>query len=171
MFIDEAGSNISMTRDRARSKRGTRAVEAVPRNRGTVTTIIGALTVDGLEAVMTVEGGTDRNVFIAFVEQVLLPILRPGDLVVMDNLAAHKTKEVRELLASVGASPVWLPPYSPELNPIELAWAKVKDFLKTCKARTREALDLCVGMAAEWVVTPAEAQAWIRHCGYGAQLD
>jgi len=168
VFIDECGSNTAMTREHAWAQRGSRAHEAVPRNRGTVTTIIGALTVDGLEAAMTIEGGTSGEVFAAFVEHVLIPVLKPGDLVVMDNLAAHKTALVRELLRSAGARPVWLPPYSPEMNPIELAWAKLKAFIKDCKARSVQALELCVAMAMKWLITPDEAQAWIRHCGYPA---
>jgi len=165
VFIDEAGSTISMTRTHGRASRGARVHDHVPRNRGTVTTMIGGLTVDGLVALMTVEGGTTGDVFVAFIEKVLLPELRRGDLVVMDNLGAHKDKRVRGLLASVGAYPVYLPPYSPDLNPIELTWAWVKDWLKSAKARTRDALDNCLAWAID-CITPEMARNWFQHCGY-----
>lgn len=158
-----------MTREYAWAPRGARAEDAVPRNRGTVTTLIGALTTDGLIAMMTIEGGTSGDVFVVYVEKVLLPELRPGDLVVMDNLGAHKDVRVKPLIESVGARVVYQPPYSPDLNPIELAWSKVKWWLRMAKARTREALDLAVAMVMD-MVTPEDAVAWFRHCGYVNQL-
>ena len=170
VFIDEAGSHIAMSREYAWAPRGARASDAVPRNRGTVTTIIGALTVDGLTAVMTLEGGTSGDVFAAYVEKVLLPELLPGDLVVMDNLGAHKDVRIRPLIESAGARVVYQPPYSPDLNPIELAWSKLKWWLRMAKARTHEALDTAIAMALEGVITSEDAVAWFRHCGYGAQL-
>ena len=156
-----------MTRTHARAPRGKRTAEAVPRNRGTVTTILGALTVDGLQATMTVEGGTDGNVFVAYVEHVLLPILCDGDLVVMDNAAAHKDPRVKTLLATVGARPLYIPPYSPDLNPIELAWSKLKTHLRTVKARTVAALNDAIADAMR-LITPHDAVGWFRHCGYAA---
>lgn len=154
-----------MTRTHARAPRGKRTSEAVPRNRGNVTTIIAALTVDGLEAAMTIEGGTDSEVFVAYIEKVLLPTLCIGDLVVMDNAAAHKDIRVKTLLATVGATPLYVPPYSPDLNPIELAWSKLKDFLRTTRARTVVALTdaIAAGMRQ---ITSEDASGWIRHCGY-----
>ena len=137
----------------------------MPRNRGSVTTIIAALTVDGLQAAMTIEGGTDQEVFVAYVEQVLLPILCIGGLVVMDNAAAHKDPRVRLLLESVGAKPLYVPPYSPDLNPIELAWSKLKDLLRAAKARTVDALNIAIA-AGMREITPEDAAAWIEHCGY-----
>jgi transposase len=167
-FIDEAGSTVAMTREYARTTRGQRAHDDVPRNRGTVTTIIGALTLEGLRAVMTVDGGTSSEVFDAYVEQVLLPELQPGDVVVWDNLGAHKIKAVRERLASAGVQLKFLPPYSPDLNPIELAWSKLKTLLRSAKARTRETLDDAIVQAMS-LITSGDAAGWFRHCGYVAQ--
>lgn len=168
MFIDEAGSTIAMTRDYGRAPRGKRTSDSAPRNRGTVTTILGALTLAGLEATMTVEGGTDGDVYVAFLEEVLAPKLQEGDLVVMDNAGAHKDPRVREVLARYGAKAVYLPPYSPDLNPIEMAWSKLKSFLRTAKARTIEALNLAIAMGME-IITPDDAVGWFRHCGYSGQ--
>jgi len=167
VFIDESGSTISMTRTHARSPRGVRTSEAVPRNRGPVTTIIGALTTNGLEATMTIEGGTDGDVFCAYLDEVLGGILRPDDLVVMDNAGAHKDPRVARILQRYGAKPVYLPPYSPELNPIELAWSKVKDLLRAAKVRTIAELNAAINTAMRAVST-ADASGWFAHCGYFA---
>lgn len=163
--IDEAGSTIAMTRDRAWAPRGEGIEDVIPRNRGRVTTMIGALTLDGLTAMMTVEGGTDADVFEAYVEHVLVPELQLGDIVMLDNLGAHKTRRVRDLVEAAGARLWFTPPYSPEFNPIELAWSKLKAFLKTAKARTRQALDTAIAMAMD-LITPGDAQAWFRHSGF-----
>jgi len=165
VFIDESGSTIAMTRTHARAPRGERTSEAVPRNRGTVTTILGALTVDGLQATMTLQGGTDGDVFAAYVEHVLLPILCIGDLVVLDNAGAHKDPRVAALLTAAGAKALYLPPYSPDLNPIELAWAKLKAHLRAVKARTLEQLNDAIAAAMK-LITPDDAVGWFRHCGY-----
>jgi len=114
---------------------------------------------------MTIEGGTDGDVIVAFAREVLVPVLRPGDLVVLDNAGAHRDPRMREAIEGAGARVVFLPPYSPELNPIELAWSKLKAFLKTAKARTRESLMIATAMAIE-MITPGDAAAWFRHCGY-----
>lgn len=159
-----------MTRAHARAPIGQRTSEAVPRNRGAVTTIIGALTVTGLEATMTIEGGTDGDVFCAFIEQVLGPVLLPGDLVVMDNAGAHQDPRVAPLLATFGARPVYLPPYSPHLNPIELAWSKLKDLLRTAKARTVDELNAAIKVAMK-LISGDDAAGWIRHCGYLAHAS
>lgn len=128
--------------------------------------MLGALRLgEGLTAMMTVDSGTDGEVFVAYLEQVLLPELREGDLVVMDNLGAHKDRRVKEILASVGATPIYLPPYSPDLNPIELAWAKLKSWLQAAEARTREALETAINVALA-AFEPADAAAWFRCCGY-----
>lgn len=165
MFLDEAGSNIAMTRDYARSESGERAHDKVPRNRGTVTSMLGALSLQGLIAMMTVDGGTSADVFQVFVEQVLAPTLPPGAIVVMDNAGAHKAAPVLEAFAKAGVEIRFLPPYSPELNPIELAWAKLKRLLKDAKARTREALNAAIGAIAD-AISPLDASGWFRHCGY-----
>ena len=165
VFIDETGSTVSMTRPFARAPAGRVPTELLPRNRGTVTTVIGALTSRGLTALMAIEGGTDREVFVAYVREVLLPELRPSDIVLLDNVGAHKDPRVRDLIEGVGAHLWFLPPYSPDLNPIEECWSKVKGFLKTAKARTREALELALAMAAE-CVSPSDARGWFKHAGY-----
>jgi len=167
--IDETGSTIAMTRTHARSPKGDRAEGRVPRNRGNVITVIGALTLGGLTATMTVEGGTSGDVFLAYVEQVLGPELQPGDYVVMDNLGAHRDERVKAAIAATGAMAVYQPAYSPELNPIELAWSWLKSFLRTAGARTRESLDLMVGWAME-MIGPSDAIGWFRHCGFINQL-
>ena len=173
MFIDESGSTITMTRIRGRSRRGHRCVDRVPRNRGNVITIIGALRSTGMEAMMTIEGGTSGEVFLAYVEKVLAPTLRPGDIVVWDNLGAHKTEAVREAVRKTGAELKFLPPYSPDLSPIEMAWSKVKEWLRSAKARCRDSLDEALHHATE-AVTPQDAMGWFGACGYrlteGAQV-
>lgn len=168
VYLDESGSNIAMTRDYARSVSGERAHDKVPRNRGTVTTMIGAITLEGMTAMMTVEGGTSSEVFETFVGDVLVPTLEPGDYVILDNLGAHKSKHALDLIRAAGATPVFLPPYSPELNPIELAWAKLKRLLRDAKARTREALYEAIARALD-LITVADATGWFRHCGCQAE--
>jgi transposase len=167
VFLDEAGSHIGMTRDYARAPRGERALGSVPRNRGEVTTMIGALDVRGVRAMMTVEGGTDAEVFEAFLERVLVRKLRPGDIVVLDNVGAHKPEHMRRLIEAAGARMLFLPPYSPDLNPIELCWSKLKSCLKDFGARTREALDDAIRRAMD-LIGADDAEAWFTHCGYGA---
>jgi transposase len=128
--------------------------------------MLAALTLEGLQAPMTIESATDGDVFLAYLEQVLCPRLRPGQVVIMDNLAAHKVAGVRERIEATGASLVYLPPYSPDFNPIEQAWSKVKQLLRSAKARTLEALEPAVANALA-AVTRQNASAWFSHCGYG----
>ena len=132
--------------------------------------MFGALATTGLRALMTVRGGTTKEVFRAYVEEVLAPELKCGDVVVWDNLAAHKDEHVRELIAAKGAKLIFLPPYSPDLNPIELAWSWVKWWLKLARARSEDAVNQALRMALD-LVTPVMAFGWIRHCGYAAQLQ
>jgi transposase len=157
-----------MTRDYGRAPRGQRVHGSVPRNRGEVTTMIGALDVHGMRAMMTVEGGTDADVFEAFVEQVLIPKLRPGDIVVLDNVGAHKPTRIRLLIEAAGARMLFLPPYSPDLNPIELSWSKLKGVLKDFGARTRDALDVAIRRGMD-LIGADDARAWFTHCGYQAR--
>ena len=166
--IDETGSTIAMTRKYARAPCGDRVEGRVPRNRGNVITIIGALTLDGLVAILTVEVGTSGDVFLAYVEQVLAPQLRHGDSVVMDNLAAHKDERVRAAIKATGAMAIYQPPDSPDLTPIELAWAWLKDFLRTAEARTRDALERMVGWALDMISTK-DAKGWFKYCGFRNQ--
>ena len=164
-FLDEAGSTIAMTRTYGRCPRGERLEEAVPRNRGDVITMVGALTKDGLGPLMTFEGGTSGDAFLAYIEKVLSPHLRPGDGIVLDNLGAHRDARVREAVKKRGCKLYFLPPYSPDLNPIELAWAKLKQLVKVAKARCRDSLDIAIAMASD-MISANDAKAWIRHCGY-----
>jgi transposase len=164
-FIDESGINLAMTRLYGRAPRGARALGSAPQNYGQNVTILGALSCAGLEAVMTIEGATDADVFRAYVHQVLSPTLRVGDIVIADNLSAHKVAGVQEAIAATGARLLYLPPYSPDLNPIERCWSKIKTFLRAAKARTREALDTALTCALA-TVTESDARAWFAHSGY-----
>ena len=130
--------------------------------------MLAALTMSGMTALMTIEGGTSADVFYAYVDQVLAPELRPGDIVVLDNLGAHKAVSIRKRIEQAGATLKFLPPYSPDLNPIELAWSKVKTHMRVWKPRTHTDLDLAfVSGAAD--VTSQDAANWFKHCGYQAQ--
>ncbi len=170
VFIDESGSRIAMTRETAWAPRGVKPREAVPRNRGTVLTMIAALTLSGLGSMMTIEGGTSSDVFRTWVAQVVVPDPPANAIVVMDNLAARKNSGVREIIETAGASLVFLPPDSPGLNPIELAWGKVKRWLRTARRRTREAVDDALGAIVS-LITPPDAAGWFRHCGWKLQAS
>jgi transposase len=124
-------------------------------------TILGAMSVDGMIATMTIEEATDADIFLAFVEQVLCPALKQGDLVVMDNLSSHKVPEVRSWIESAGAQLLYLPPYSPDLNPIEKAWAKLKQLLRSVQARTKGALEQAIADSLK-LITADNAKAWFR---------
>jgi transposase len=167
-FVDESSANLAMTRLFGRAPAGERVVGSVPRNYGPNVTMLGALSLQGLQAVMTVNGATDADVFRTYVKQVLGPTLIPGDIVVMDNLQAHKAVGVQQALARRGARLVYLPPYSPDLSPIEPCWSKVKTALRQAKARTRAALDTAI---ADVMVTVSltDARGWFKHCGYSLQ--
>jgi transposase len=154
-----------MARRYGRGPKGERVHGAAPLSGWRVTTLLGALALDGVRALMTVEAATDTEVFHAFVEQVLVPALRPGDVVVWDNLAPHKHPEVEALVVKAGATVLRLPPYSPDFNPIESCWSKVKTHLRGAAARSKEALDEAI-MAAWQAVTPTDAQGWFTLCGY-----
>lgn len=163
--MDESGATTQMTRHYGRAPRGQRVGEATPQSHWQTLTIFAALTTRGLEAPMTIPEPTDGDIFLAYVEQVLCPRLRPGQVVIMDNLSAHKVAGVRELIEAAGARLLYLPPYSPDLNPIEQAWSKVKQILRSLKARTAEALESAVAEALN-AITAENAIAWFAHCGY-----
>ena len=154
-----------MTRQYGRAPRGERVVGAVPQNYGANVTMLAALSLQGVGAVMTVDGATDATVFHAYVEHVLCPTLVPGDVVIMDNLRAHKVAGIRERIEACGARLIYLPPYSPDLSPIEPCWSKLKALLRTAQARTREALDAAIQQVLA-AVTASDARGWFRHCGY-----
>jgi transposase len=150
-----------MTRLRARGAGGGRIHEATPGGHWKIMTILGAMSLDGIIAAMTIEEATDGDIFLAFVQQVLCPALKPGDVVVMDNLSSHKAAAVRLSIEKVGAELLYLPPYSPDMNPIEKAWAKLKELLRAAQARTREVLEQAVADALKRI-TPDNAKAWFR---------
>lgn len=150
-----------MTRLYARGVGGRRIHEATPGSHWKIMTILGAIGIRGMIATMTIEEPTDADIFLAYLEHVLCPELRPNDVVVMDNLSAHKVQGVRDLIEATGAELLYLPPYSPDLNPIEKAWAKLKQLLRQAKARTKETLDQAITDALP-SITPGNAQAWFR---------
>ncbi len=164
-FLDEAGSTISMTRLYGRAAPGERIYEGTPQNYGENITMLACLSESGLSAPMTVEGAVDGNVFLAYVKQVLAPTLSAGDVVIMDNLGAHKVKGVAETIEARGARVIYLPPYSPDLNPIEKCWSKIKTYLRAAKARTRGALEEALKQAL-LLVTEKDARGWFASCGY-----
>lgn len=154
-----------MTPARGRAPKGERVAETVARNRGRNTALVAALTTAGIEAALTIEGAIDHAVFELFVREVLVPKLRPGQRVIWDNLSVHRNADVRRLIEDADCSLHPLPAYSPDYNPIELAFSKLKTLLRQTGARSRDGLDTAI-TAALPQLTAADAQAWIRHCGY-----
>lgn len=165
VFVDEMGTNTSLSPIYGWSKKGERARHAVPRNRGKNTTVLSSMSLEGMGPSLTVEGATDSQVFEAYVERVLAPTLREGQVVVMDNLSAHKGERIRELIEGRGCELMYLPSYSPDLNPIEEAFSKIKNLLRKAEARSREALLEALGMAIS-AVTDQDARGFFKHCGY-----
>ena len=165
VFVDECGTHTSMTRRRARAPRGQRARGAVPRNRGAVTTLLVGVGLAGMTPAMTVQGGTDTAVFATYLEHFLLPALHPGQVVVVDNVGAHKPDRIRALIEAAGCQLVFLPAYSPDLSPVEEAFSKLKTLIRKAAARTRAALDAAIA-AALAAVTAADAAGWFAHAGY-----
>jgi transposase len=151
-----------MTRLYGRRAGGARIHEATPGAHWKILTILGAMRLSGITAAMTIEEATDADIFLTYVEDVLCPTLRPGDVVVMDNLSSHKVDGVSEKIADRGAEVLYLPPYSPDLNPIEKAWSKIKQHLRSARARSKEDLDNAITEALS-LVTPDNAHAWFRH--------
>jgi len=170
VFVDESGTHISMDRLRSRAPKGVRAYGRVPKNRGKNLTLIASMSLDGMGESMCVEGATDARAFEAYVEHFLAPSLREGQVVVMDNLGAHRPQKVRELIEARGAELVFVPSYSPDLNPIEQAFSKIKNILRKLSARTHEAL-LEAMEEALCKVTPADAAGWFDHCDYQVEVQ
>jgi len=154
-----------MTRLRARAPRGERAYGRVPRNRGKNTTLIASMGPEGMGPSLAVVGSTTKVVFEAYVEEVLAPSLRPGQVVMMDNLGAHRGERVRELVEARGCELLFLPPYSPDFSPIEEAFSKIKALLRKAEARTRGDLVGAIGRALS-AVTPEDSKGFFGHCGY-----
>jgi len=163
IFLDESGVTTSMTRLYARALGGRRIHESTPGGHWKIMTILGAMSLRGMVATMTIEAATDREIFLAYLDEVLCPKLRPGDVVVMDNLSSHKVHGVRKLIQATGAEVLYLPPYSPDLNPIEKAWAKLKQLLRAAKARSKQALDQAIAEALK-LISADNAKAWFKHC-------
>lgn len=168
VFVDEMGANVSLTPLYAWSRRGERAFGSAPKNWGKNVTLLASITREGLGPCLAVEGPTTREVFEAYLERVLAPTLRPGRMVVMDNLSAHKGGKVKEIIEGRGCELLYLPPYSPDLNPIEQVFSKVskvKWLLRKAEARTRESLIEAMGLALSAVST-RDVQGFFGHCGY-----
>jgi transposase len=170
IFIDETWSKTNMTRLRGRAPIGQRLVEKVPHGHWKTTTLIAALGISGIRCSTVVDGAVNGDVFEAFVEQVLVPQLRPGDVVVMDNLSSHKRARTRERIEAAGAQVLFLPPYSPDLNPIEMIFAKAKQLLRSLACRTREALWSRMQSVLDQI-TASDAANCFRHCGYTLQMN
>lgn len=165
MFLDESGAKTNMTRRYGRAYRGRRVRDRAPSGHWETTTMLSSIRADGTQASLSVCGATDALIFREYVRQVLAPSLRPGDIVIMDNLSAHKDEAALRLIEEAGASVEFLPPYSPDLNPIEKMWSKVKAVLRQLKARTQQDLEQAIGQALA-TVTPQDALAWFKSCGY-----
>jgi transposase len=164
--LDESGAKTNMTRRYGRALQGKRLFDAVPGGQWNSTTMISAIRLEGVATAMVTEGATNTLVFHGFVEQFLAPELRPGDIVVMDNLSSHKASCVIEAIEAAGAEVWFLPPYSPDFNPIELMWSKVKGRLRSLAARTKRTLVTAIGKALQ-TITPQDIAGWFKHDGYG----
>jgi transposase len=164
-FIDEAGATLAMTRLYGRARPGERVVDSVPQNYGLSQTMLACLSLGGVSAPWVIEGAVDGEVFLTWVREVLGPTLQPGDVVVMDNLAAHKVVGVEQSITARGARLIYLSPYSPDFNPIERCWSKIKTYLRKAKARTIETLIGAIKQALA-TISESDALAWFAHCGY-----
>ena len=165
VFIDESGAKTNLTRTRGRAPRGQRVIERVPHGHWQTTTIISAVRTSGPCASFVVNGATDSDVFRCYVRQVLVPELKQGDVVVLDNLQPHKASGVREMIEAAGATLLYLPPYSPDFNPIENMWSKVKQFLRSAAARTFDSLLAAIATAMTTIAVD-DCVGFFRHCGY-----
>jgi transposase len=165
VFVDESGSNLALALRYGWAPQGQRAWGQAPTNRGKNTTLLAALTPEGLLASMTVEGAANTEAFLTYLDELLCPALRPGQTVLMDNLRVHKADAVRRRIEACGCQVVFLPRYSPDFNPIEGAFSKLKAFLRRVQARTREALEAAIGAGLQ-TISAQDAQGWFKHCGY-----
>jgi transposase len=165
VFVDEMGTNVSLSPTYAWSRKGERAFGSAPRNWGKNVTLLASITAGGLGPCLAIEGATTREVFEAYLERVLAPSLKPGQMVVMDNLSAHKGGRVKEIIEGRGCEVLYLPPYSPDFNPIEQAFSKVKGLLRRAQARTRQALIEAMGEALS-AVSARDVRGFFGHCGY-----
>jgi transposase len=167
VFVDEMGTNVSLCPLYAWSPKGQRAFGSAPRNWGKNVTLLASITHRGLGPCLAVEGAATKEVFETYLESVLAPTLSPAQVVVMDNLSAHKGEKVKEIIEGRGCELLYLPPYSPDFNPIEQAFSKIKGILRRAEARTRESLIEAMGRALE-AVTDRDARRLFGHCGYSS---
>jgi len=165
VFVDECSTNTSLSPIYGWSRRGKRVCFEVPRNWGANVTLLSSMSLEGMGPSLAVEGPTTREVFKSYIERIVAPSLSPGQIVVMDNLSSHKGSRIRELIEARGCELIYLPPYSPDLNPIEEAFAKIKALLRKAQARTREALLEAMGRALD-AVTASDARGFFEHRGY-----
>ena len=170
VFVDEMGTNISLSPIYGWAKKGERAHRSVPRNRGKNTTLLSSMSMEGMGPSLAVEGATNGEVFETYVERVLAPTLRKGQVVVMDNLSAHKGERVRELIEGRGCELLYLPSYSPDFNPIEEAFSKIKGLIRKAEARSREALLESIGTAIS-ALSAEDTCGFFEHCGYRAVVQ
>ncbi|MGO8704523.1 MAG: IS630 family transposase, partial [Candidatus Brocadiia bacterium] len=166
VFLDETGAKTNMTRLYARARKGERATAYAPQGHWHTTTLVAGLPLGGAVAPMVLDGAMDRLSFEAYVAQCLAPELAPGAIVIMDNLSAHKSAAIIQLIENAGATLWYLPPYSPDYNPIEQMWSKVKAALKRVCARTYDALEEAIALALD-AVSPQDSQGFFRHCCVG----
>jgi transposase len=166
IFVDECGTHTSLAPLYGYAPRGQRLCLAVPRNRGKNTTLLSSMTIEGMGPSLTVQGATTARVFETYVEKVLAPSLEPGQIVVMDNLSAHKPKRIREFIEQKGCKLVYLPSYSPDYNPIEEAFAKIKNQLRKAAARSKEALIEAIAAALFSAITVEDIRGYFQHAGY-----
>jgi transposase len=165
VFVDECSTNTSMTRRSGRAPRGQRVVGQVPRNYGPNRSLIASLSLTGAGPAMTLAGAVDGEAFVAYVRVVLVPALRPGDVVILDNLSVHKDERVEPLIAGAGATLLFLPAYSPDYTPMDPAFSKIKEWLRAAARRTQAGLEEAMSQALA-AVTTQDARGWFRHCGY-----
>ena len=165
VFVDESGINTGMTRFYGRGEVGQRVVDYVPDTRWESLTILSSLRIDGTTEALVFEGALNGEMFTGYMKTCLAPTLKEGDVVIMDNLSSHKVKGLEEIVKERGARIEYLPPYSPDMNPVENMWSKVKTHLRQTKERCKEALFEAVGVALR-TVTAQDAQGWFGQCGY-----
>lgn len=168
--MDETGTNVTLTPLYGRALVGERAIGKAPRNHRTNLTVVGAIALDGVRALMAYEGGTTKTAFLRFTREALVPSLRRGDIVVMDNLSSHYADGVRQAIEAAGCSLLYLPPYSPELNPIEHTWSKLKALLRRAEARTLRRLAAAISISSS-EISRSDLSGWFGHCGYSAQCE
>lgn len=169
-FIDDAGINLVLTRLYGRAPRGQRIIERVLRNYGEQASLISSLSIEGVAATMSITGAVDALVFDVYLEQVLGPTICARDLLVLDNLAAHKASHIEQVAAECSAAVIWLSPYSPDYSPVEMMWSKIKATMRAAKARTREELEKALAAALK-LITEADCLAWFTHCGYQVSFN